>query len=108
MTNTFKNYLSKNITTAAATILTVAASTQTIVIGGSVANTTSGAITVDVYITSGGVDYYIVKNAPVPVGGTLVFGGGDAKIVLEATDALKIVSNTVTSADAVVNVLEIT
>jgi hypothetical protein len=67
-----------------------------------------GAITVDVYVTSAAVDYYLVKTAPIPVGGALVPIGGDAKVVLESGDAIKVVSNTLTSADATLSVLEIT
>jgi len=69
---------------------------------------TSGPITVDVYATIGGTDYYIVKNAVIPVGGSLVPVGGDQKLVLEATDVLKVVSDTASSADVIASVLEIT
>ncbi len=107
-TNTFKMKPVKNITTSPSTIHTGASSTQTIVVGAVISNTTAGAITVDLYITRSAVDYYLVKSAPIPVGGSLIFGGGDMKIVLETNDALKVVSNTVTSADGSISILEIT
>jgi hypothetical protein len=72
-----------------------------------VSNTTGSAITADVYITSGGVDYYVVKNASIPVGASLVAVGGDQKVVVEAADVVKVVSSAATSADVILSVLEI-
>ena len=43
-----------------------------------------------------------------PTGGSLVVLGGDQKVVLEATDAIKIRSNTANSMNAVLSYLEIT
>ena len=59
-------------------------------------------------MTSGGVDYYMVKSATVPVGGALVPIGGDQKLVLEPTDVLKVISSLAASADVIVSLLEIT
>lgn len=107
MANTFKNSFSKDVGTSAATIYTTPSSTQTTVIGLSIANTTATSVLGDVYVTSDSVDYYIVKGATIPPGGALVPVGGDQKLVLEAADALKIVSNTASSLDVVCSVLEI-
>jgi hypothetical protein len=107
MPNTFKNFKSKNVGTSAATVYTCPSATQTTVIGLSVANTTSSPITTDVYITSGGTDFFLIKSGVVPVGGSLVVVGGDQKVVLEAADALKLVTSASSSADAVASVLEI-
>lgn len=107
MANTFKNYLSKDVGTSAATVYTCPSATQTTVIGLSAANTTNGVITCNAYITSGGVDYYLIKNATIPVGSSLVIVGGDQKVVMEAADVLKVVTNTAASADVVCSVLEI-
>ena len=108
MANTFKNYVATGVGTSASTILTGGGSTQTTVIGITVANTTGSTITVDVYITVSATDYYVVKGATVPSGGSLVPVGGDQKLVLEAGDALKVVSDTASSADVIASVLEIT
>lgn len=107
MANTFKNFFSKNVGTTAATVYTGPSSTQTTVIGMTVANTTSSNITADVYITTGGVDYYLVKGATVPVGGSLVPVGGDQKVVIETGDVLKCVTSASSSADVTLSVLEI-
>lgn len=108
MANTFKNFLSKNIGTSAATIYTCPSATQTTLIGLSIANTSASPITTDVYITSSGTDYYLIKAGVVPVGGSLVIVGGDQKVVLEAADVLKALTSAASSADGVASLLEIT
>ena len=108
MANTFTSYVSKSVGTSAATLVTVGASTQTTLIGLSCANTTTSPVTADVYFTRSAVDYYLIKGATVPVGGTLVVVGGDMKTVLITGDALKVVSSAASSIDVVASVLNIT
>jgi hypothetical protein len=107
MPNTFKNFHSKNVGTSATTVYTGPSATQSTIIGMTVANVSASNINVDVYMTVGGIDYYLVKGAMVPVGGALVPIGGDQKVVVEATDAVKVVSTAATSADVNLSVLEI-
>lgn len=108
MANNFTRYLNKDVGTSAATVTTVGASTQTTIIGLSLANTTTSPITVSAYITASATDYYLVKNATVPVGGSLVVVGGDQKTVLVTSDALKVISSAAASCDVVTSVLNIT
>jgi hypothetical protein len=108
MANTFTSYVNKNVGTSAATVVTVASSTQTTIIGMSCANTTTSPVTVDAYFTRSAVDYYLIKGATVPVGSSLVIVGGDQKVVLITSDILKVVSSAATSIDAVTSVLNIT
>lgn len=107
MANTFKTKFSKSVGTSAATIYTGPAATATTIIGMTIANTNGSTITVDVYITSGGTDYYLVKGASVPVGGSLVPVGGDQKVVIETGAVVKVVSSVASSADVVMSILEI-
>lgn len=107
MANTFKNYFSKDVGTSAASVYTGPAATATTVIGMTIANTSAANINVDVYITSGAVNYYIIKGALVPIGGALVPIGGDQKVVIETGDVLKVVSSAAASADVTMSVLEI-
>lgn len=107
MANTFKNYFSKDVGTSAASVYTGPSATATTIIGLTIANTTAANITVNVYITSGGSDYYLVKGATVPVGGALVPVGGDQKVVIETGDVLKVVSSAAASADVTLSILEI-
>ena len=108
MANTFTRYLNKDVGTSAATVVTVGSSTQTTIIGLSFANTTTSPITVSAYITASATDYYLIKSATVPVGGTLVVVGGDQKTVLVTNDALKVISSTASSCDVITSVLNIT
>ena len=108
MANIFTSYMNKNVGTSAATVVTVGASTQTTIIGLSFANTTTAPITVSAYITRSAVDYYLITNATVPVGSSLVVVGGDQKTVLITGDALKVVTSAASSADVITSVLNIT
>jgi hypothetical protein len=63
---------------------------------------------VSAFITVSAVDYYLIKSATVPVGGTLVVVGGDQKTVLVTGDALKVISSAAASADVITSVLNIT
>lgn len=108
MANTFTSYLNQNVGTSAATVVTVSGGTQTTIIGMSCANTTSSPVTVSAYITRTATDYYLIKTATVPVGSSLVIVGGDQKVVLVASDVLKVVSSAASSLDVVTSVLNIT
>ncbi len=50
----------------------------------------------------------MVKDAPVPVGGTLVVVGGDQKLVMEPGDTVTVESDTASSADVILSHLDIT
>lgn len=104
MANAFKNYIAASVTTQTS-VYTTPSATQTTVIGLNVANTNTSTASVDIQITSGATTVYLVKAAPVPVGGALVAVGGDQKLVLEAADVLKVTSNV--TVDVTVSVLEI-
>lgn len=108
MANVFTSYANKNVGTSPATVLSGASGTQTTLIGLSCANTTSSPVTVDAYVTRSAVDYYLIKGATVPVGGTLVIVGGDQKVVIINGDAVKVVSSAATSIDVFASVLDIT
>ena len=114
MANSFLSETQTGVGTSPVTVLTCGASTQTTIIGLSVANIVTSQITVDVILnasgrTSGAEDsVYLVKAAPVPVGGTLVVVGGDQKVVMEPGDVITVTSDTATSADVVLSHLDIT
>lgn len=108
MANTFKNAISASIGTSAVDVYTAGAGVTATVIGMTVANRTASSIDVDVQVTdtSGTTTAYLVKGAPVPEGGSLVVIGGDQKVVLETTDKITVTSDTASSADVTVSVLE--
>lgn len=108
MANTFKNAVSSAVGTSQTSVYTVPSATTTTVIGLTVSNIVASDISVDVVITdtSTTTSVYLVKGATVPIGGALVPVGGDQKIVLETTDVIKVTSDTASSADVIVSVLE--
>ena len=110
MANAFKNKTQRQIGTSLTVVesYTVPGSTETTVIGLTIANTTASAIDVDATLNDGTNDFYIVKEAPVPVGSSLVVIGGDQKVVMMPGDSIKVKSSAATSADAVMSILEIT
>jgi hypothetical protein len=114
MASTFKNYTAQSIGATPTTVHTGPGATQTTVIGMTVCNRTAGAIKVSVSLNDGAETYIVggptvaTMGADVPVGGSLVVIGGDQKLIMEAADTLNVVSDTATSADVVVSVLELT
>jgi len=104
MANTFKNYFGKNVA-ANTTIFTAGGGVQATIIGMSIANITAAPISCNVFVTAGGTDYYMVKDASIAVGGALVPIGGDQKLVLEAADAIK--CSATSNCDVILSVLEI-
>jgi hypothetical protein len=100
MANILTNYTSANIGTSPATLYTVPASTTGTIVGLSIANTTTSQIEVDVQ--AAGV--YLVKGVPIPAGSALSVL--DGKIVVKTTETVVVTSNTATSADAILSVLE--
>lgn len=106
-TNVFTSYVQRNIGTTPVAMVTVAAGTQCTCIGLTVANTTANAITADIYVTRSATNYYVIKSATIQPGTTFVSIGGDQKLVLTASDILYVVTNTATSADAILSVLNI-
>lgn len=97
------SYVAKNVGTSASTLTTVSSGTIAIT-SLVVANTTTSPITTDVYFTRSATDYYLVKTATVPVGGSLEVIGGN-RVVLITSDALKVLTSAASSADVVVSVV---
>jgi hypothetical protein len=111
MANAFKTFTAQNIDTSSgkATLYTCPANTETTIIGLNIANILTVSITVTVELLDGGSTItHVVKDAIVPVGSSLVAVGGPQKIVMNATDILKVYGSQANCCDAVLSVLEIT
>ncbi len=109
MANTFKNRTLRAVGTSATDVgAVVAASTQTTLIGMTMANITSGVINVTATLNDGTNTTHIVKDAPIPTGGSLILLGGDQKVVLMTGDKIIVTSNTASSVDVIMSFLEIT
>ena len=108
MANSFKLVTDTGVGTSAATVHTGASATETTIIGLTVANIVSSQIEVDVQLENNdGDNVYLIKAAPIPVGSSLVVVGGEQKVVMNASDVLKVTSNTASSADVALSILEI-
>jgi len=118
MANDFKRFTSASLgTTAGAsatavyTVPSSGSAMETIVIGITLSNKSNAGITASVFLDNydGSNDVYIVKDASVPAGSSLEVMSGN-KLVLQGdgttNDALRISSNTASSLDATVSVLE--
>ena len=109
MANTFKNAAAAATGTSEASVYTVPSATTTTVIGLTCANVTSTSpvkVSIRVFDTSASAHFFIVKNAEVFEGGSLVAVGGDQKLVLETGDIIKVESDTASSIDTIVSVME--
>ncbi len=100
MANVFKNYTSASVGTSAVTTYTVATGKTAVVIGCSLANRTASQIKVDVQMAG----VFLVKGAPVPANSALSVL--DGKLILEAADTTVVTSDTGSSCDVILSVLE--
>ncbi len=109
MATSFKNFLTSNVGTSATTVVT-GGSAQTTVYSLTVANvrTPPLPITVSVSMVSGATTAFMCKDAPVPVGGTIVVVGEPQKVALENGDTIRVVASSAASADVIVSVVELT
>ena len=105
MAQNFRNQVARNTGTSPVDILAEADSYDT-VIGIRCTNIATTAINVDVYIIRSSTNYYLIKSAPISVGGSLELIDGGAKIVLASGDKITAVSDTATSLDTVVSYID--
>ena len=116
MANAFKNVtiqgtLAADADHAVGSVIPNATTTQTI-IGMTISNVTSQVINVSVKMFLSTTETYIVKDAPIPIGGSLVVVGGDQKVVLfhNGTNGnqIKVRSNVANSINVIMSYLEST
>ena len=104
MAQNFRRYTSNDIGTSAATVFT--ADSYDTIVGISVANIAASTINVDVYINDGSNDIYLIKGAPIVQGGMLQIIDGGSRFVVQNGDALKVKSDTASSADVWVSAVD--
>lgn len=106
MANTFKSYTDNSIGTTVADVYTVPASTTAVVIGCNLSNRTGDLVNANLIISKvSGDDVYLIRNIPIPNGSAYEFSAGN-KIILETGDKIQVQSDTASSVDAIVSVLE--
>ena len=107
MANTYKRTGLKLTATTATNVYTVPVSTTAILKSLYVTNIdTAVPATIDVYVTYGATDYYIIKGATVPVSTTLQVI--TESTVLQASDVLKVKASAANRLDCYATYLEIT
>ena len=104
MAQNFRRFKFNNVGTTAETIYT--ADSNDTIVGISVANVASSTINVSVFISSGGEDIHLIKDTPIVQGSALQIIDGGARFVLQSGDALKVISDTASSADVWVSAVD--
>ena len=104
MAQDFERNTANAVGTSAVTLRT--ANSDDTIVGIHVANVTSSQITVEVYINDGSNDIHLQKDTPIPAGSALQVLYGGAKLVMVSGDAIKSKSNTASSADVWVSVVD--
>tara|TARA_R100000231_G_scaffold3944_4_gene6798 strand:+ start:63 stop:404 length:342 start_codon:yes stop_codon:yes gene_type:complete len=113
MANTFKlknNAVMPSSAGTPDTLYTVPSSTTTVVIGLTLANVHTSQVTTSVTVidsSNSNETSHVVKNAPIPVGGSLEIMGGN-KIILEASDIIKVDCSVADKISATLSIMEIT
>jgi len=104
MAQNFRRFTSNNVGTGATTVLT--ANSFDTIVGISLANVTTSSITASCYINDGSNDIHLVKDVSIPSGSALQVLDGGAKFVVQSGDALKVISDTASSLDVWVSVVD--
>ncbi len=92
------------------TLYTVPSSTTTVIIGLTLANVHTSQVTVSVTIvdsSNSNETSHVVKDAPVPVGSSIEIMSGN-KIILEASDIIKVDCSVADKISATMSIMEIT
>jgi hypothetical protein len=120
MANTFKLYSAANIATGSLTEyyeVPSSPATTAVVLGITIANTSSAAVTASIQVFSDTADHsllpgsanadtYLVKDAPIAQGGSTEIMEGN-KLVLQTTDGIKAIASAA-NVDLLISVMEIT
>ena len=110
MANTFKLKTNTNVGVTTVGIYTAPTNTTTVVIGVTLANVSGSAIHVGVGVTRPAADtskedIKLIKDVPIPQGSSFEFMAGN-KVVLEQEDTVTIVSDTASSLDVALTIME--
>lgn len=69
-------------------------------------NKHTASINVTVLISSGGTDYFVIKDAPIAVGGSLELIDSGSKIVIQSGDVLKAYADTASAVDVLTSFVD--
>ena len=104
MAQNFRRYTSNAVGATPAAVFSP--NSYDAIVGISLSNILSTAITVDCYINDGSNNIYLVKDAPIPTGGSLQVLDGGAKFVVQNADVLSVISSDASSCDVWVSAVD--
>ena len=113
MANTFKlknNAVMPSSAGTADTLYTVPSSTTTVIIGLTLANVHTAQVTASVTVidsSNSNETSHVIKDAPIPVGSSIEIMSGN-KIILEASDIIKVDCSVADKVSATLSIMEIT
>ena len=105
MAQDFERVLKTSIGTSA-TEVREAANSDDAIIGMRIANKGTSAVTVDATVKNGGTSYYLIKDAPIPAGGSLELIDGGSKVVLQSGDSVEALASATSSIDCILSVVD--
>ena len=108
MAQNFQRTLQRNISNSSGspTTLRAAADTNDAIIGVRCTNTSGVSVDVSVYVEYSSNNYFIIKTAPIPTGGSLELIDGGSKVVLQSGDAVEAYASAATSVDIILSVVD--
>ena len=104
MAQNFRRYTSNAVGATPAAVFSP--NSYDAIVGISLSNILSTAITVSCYIYNGSANIYLVKDAPIPTGGSLQVLDGGAKFVVQNSDVLSVISSDAASVDVWVSAVD--
>lgn len=108
MAQDFERYLQQNISNSSGspTTLRTASDSDDAIIGVRCTNTSGTSVNVTVYVENTSTTYHIIKDAPIPVGGSLELIDGGSKVVLQAGDSVKAYASASSAVDIILSVVD--
>ena len=107
MAQNFKNQLVYTAIGTSATEILATADTFDAVVGIRLVNVhASSAINVDVYISQGGNNTYLIKGSPIPNGSSLELIDGGSKIIVKSGDKIWALSDVASSLHTAVSYID--
>tara|TARA_B110000879_G_C10884322_1_gene398070 strand:+ start:26 stop:361 length:336 start_codon:yes stop_codon:yes gene_type:complete len=107
MAQDFERYLEQDITLVGSpTELRASTTTDDAIIGIRCANTSGTAVNISVYVKNGSNTFFIIKDAPIPTGGSLELIDGGSKVVLQTGDSVEAYASAATSVDIITSVVD--
>ncbi len=101
---TLKEDISNN--SGSPTILRAAANSDDAIIGIRCANIAGTSVNISVYVKNGSDKYFIIKDAPIPTGGSLELIDGGSKVVLQSGDSVEAYASAASSVDIITSVVD--